>query len=421
MVTDGQTVQGWTASASPSQDDFWDAGVTFDSLVEARFDAVQAKWGNAPPEHVAQLEQRYRSKRVAFEISHGAILFEYWTNSTPGGVALTLHRRAGLGRRLVRSGGRTHFHRFTDYLTGRFGDASELLYAGDALAAICEEVLRGPTRRIALTQIFTAASQLLSTLDASMIPDYESAHVEPATSSPDGSPEERKRWQQESEKRRLRQEEARRQREEEKEQRISHAQDGYRRALARAERFYRSGAGQAAQFYYFAGMLFGGILVGLLAFAVTLLVPALASHWHLPLADAETAAGFAATTAGALGASVSVMWRMTAGTFGEEAVFGSDNLARLGTFRPFLGGTFGFILYVALKADLISQTYVPANPGWYFYIFVGFLAGFSERLVPDFLGDSAKAVAPRTPMNADSVVTGISDAEGHPQAPVITA
>ena len=120
-------------------------------------------------------------------------------------------RNVGLGRLgrefFRREGGRAHFFRFTDYVTRSYPEAGELLFAGDALAAICEEVLRGPTQRIALTQVFTAASQLLSSLDS-----YEMS--EPAT----GMEEERHAL------------------ERKKEQRLNRAQAGYRRALTRAGR-----------------------------------------------------------------------------------------------------------------------------------------------------------------------------------------
>src|SRR4029078_10144574 len=123
-----------------------------------------------------------------------------------------------------------------------------------------------------------------------------------------------------------------------------------------------------------------------LVFLFTLLIWGLATLWGLDVSKEDLAAGFAAAVAGALGACVSVMWRMTAGTFKEDAIFGADNLMRLGAFRPFLGSMFGVILYFALQAGVISTTFIPDNPGCYFYIFVAFLAGFSERLVPDFLG-----------------------------------
>jgi hypothetical protein len=397
---------------------------SFDTLVQARYDVVQARWrGDVLPE----AEARYRRTREVFERVHGTILYEYWTNSTPGGIAVTIKRKP-VRLPFLGVGGRAHFFRFTDYLSGRYPDAGELLFAGDALAAICEEVLRGPTQRIALTQVYTASSQLLSSLDA-MSAELEVAYANDDPNWPDSpgaevSGEELERRHDALVRRRAQREEERKTLKQEKEQRLSRAQLGYRRALARAERFYRDGAGQSAQFYYFIGMLVGAAVVALTAFGFTQVLPLLADLWDLDLPKRDTAAGFAAAAAGSLGACVSVMWRMTAGTFGEDAVFGADNLARLGAFRPFLGSMFGLILYVALQADVISDTYIPANPSWYFYIFLGFLAGFSERLVPDFLGDSEKGLSRRNGPAAtkhESLVEEPPATDEAPQAPVITA
>jgi hypothetical protein len=380
---------------------------SFDTLVETRYAWVQSKWN---PEAISDVESRYLAALASFERDHGRILHEYWTGSVPGGVVVT---NVVLRLRFGRWGTRAHFFRFTDYLSRRHPDADELLFAGDALAAICEEVLRGPTQRIALTQVYTAASQLLSSLDAyelSALSSQDSRAAEvpggDAVSPATETAEERKQRLSARAKERAQRDEERRKFEEERQSRLSRSRSEYRKALARTNRFYRDGAAQSAQFYYFKGMLRGAVLVALMVFAVTQLLPVLADLWGLHLSKKETAAGFAAAAAGSLGACVSVMWRMTAGTFGQDAVFGADNLARLGAFRPFLGAMFGLILYVALQADVISDTYVPANPSWYFYIFLGFLAGFSERLVPDFLGDSGRALSRRTADDEqDSIVT----------------
>ena len=320
---------------------------------------------------------------------HGRIVHEYWTSSAPGGVVVTVTPGLSLMRRMS-GGSHAHLHRYTDSLTRSFPEAGELLFAGDALAAMCEEVLRGPTQRIALTQVYTAASQLLSSLDAlamskeAQSESYLYSEEDETAEQQEKRAEERARWRLEMEN------QAR-----ELERRRRRSQEAYSTSLARAERFYRNGAGQSSQFYYFKGLLIGTVIVALLVFGFILLLEPLASLWGLDLSEDEAAAAFAAAIAGSLGASVSVMWRMTAGTFREDTVFGSDNLVRLGAFRPFLGSMFGLILYIALQADMISETYIPGDPSWYFFIFLAFLAGFSERLVPDFLGSSERGLSRR--------------------------
>jgi hypothetical protein len=371
-------------SEGPYADPFSDISSSFDALVEARFRYMQERFSR---DDSREAEETYRKTLRAFQRMHGRIVHEYWTSSAPGGVVVTVTR--SLMPR-ISGGSRAHLHRYTDYLTQSFPEAGELLFAGDALAAMCEEVLRGPTQRIALTQVYTAASQLLSSLDALALspvgePEPYIHPEEAATAERQAQlAEERARWRLDTEN------QAR-----ELERRRRRSQAAYSTSLTRAERFYRNGAGQSSQFYYFKGLLIGAVIVALLVFGFILLLQPLASLWGLDLSEDEAAAAFAAAIAGSLGASVSVMWRMTAGTFREDAVFGSDNLVRLGAFRPFLGSMFGLILYIALQADMISQTYIPGDPSWYFFIFLAFLAGFSERLVPDFLGSSERGLSRR--------------------------
>jgi hypothetical protein len=397
-------------------------GSSFDALVEARFRREEARlqYGQASPED----EERFQNTWRAFEEAHGRIIHEYWTSSAAGGVVVTeLWRNMSFGETRLRfKRSRVLFHRFTGSFGRRYPDADELLFSGDALAAICEEVLRGPTQRIALTQVYTAASQLLSSLDAIAFSDRDRVEP-PEPERPDGlNPAEDERWRKERDLRRAERSEERELMEEERKARLRRAEYGYKKALARADRFYRDGARQSAQFYYFKGMLVGALVVSAMVLAFTLLLPLLVKLWGLDLSEKDAAAGFAAAVAGALGACVSVMWRMTAGTFREDAIFGADNLARLGAFRPFLGSMFGLILYVALQAKVISETYIPDDPGWYFYIFLAFLAGFSERLVPDFLGDTGRGLSRREQSRVEQELATEQPLEDKPtSAPTITA
>jgi hypothetical protein len=264
---------------------------------------------------------------------------------------------------------------------------------------------------------------LLSSLDAIAFSDRDRPpEAENAELPEDPSPDEEARWREERERRRSERSKDRARVAEQREARLRRAENGYKRALSRADRFYRDGARQSAQFYYFKGMLIGAGVVSALVFLFTLLLPGLVAIWGLDLSEEDVAAGFAAAVAGALGACVSVMWRMTAGTFREEAIFGADNLARLGAFRPFLGSMFGLVLYVALQAQVISTTYIPDDPGWYFYIFLAFLAGFSERLVPDFLGDTGRGLSPREKSRAAQESVSEQSTDDKPEsAPIITA
>jgi hypothetical protein len=369
---------------------------SFSALVEARFakyrsgippssgsarsaDAENADWLEFE-RALSKAEDRYQATLEAFTQEHGEIIHEYWSNSRPGGVAVTVKPQYHAWLPRVQRG-QVEFYRFTDYLTRQFPEADELLFAGDALAAICQEVLRGPTQRIALTQVYMAASQLVSSLDAVVSQEgityepsaYDSYDLYEWYESGELEDEERKRREERRKEREAHAEERRRALKEEREKkeaeekaeadkRLLRAANGYRISLSRAERFYRDGAEQSAQFYYFMGMLIGAAVVSASVLVVTLLLPYLVDLWGLDLSKKDAAAAFAVAVAGALGACVSVMWRMTAGTFREDAVFGADNLKRLGGFRPFLGAMFGLILYVAVRTPSKRGTRQSTRP-----------------------------------------------------------
>jgi hypothetical protein len=92
--------------------------------------------------------------------------------------------------------------------------------------------------------------------------------------------------------------------------------------------------------------------------------------------------------AGSIGATISVMWRITFGRFSPSNAIiafqhgkkASVTLAVLGAVRPFIGAVFGIIVYALDRARLLPLK--PPDPGadvLYFYAAIAFFAGFSER------------------------------------------
>jgi hypothetical protein len=97
-------------------------------------------------------------------------------------------------------------------------------------------------------------------------------------------------------------------------------------------------------------------------------------RWHSPV----THDLFLAVAMGALGAIISVMTRMAGkGSFTTDYEVGRKIVRRLGSLRPFIGAIFAVAIYFAFAAKLIRLGTVPRTI--YFYAFVSFLAGFSER------------------------------------------
>jgi hypothetical protein len=124
--------------------------------------------------------------------------------------------------------------------------------------------------------------------------------------------------------------------------------------------------------YGSAAMLFGSALLG-----------ALLALKHV---NAQYAI---AAPAGALGALVSVLHRMTSGDLKLDFHAGKRMLTLFGAVRPVIGAVFGMALFVLLRGGLLPAIGTPAVP-LAFYAAIGFLAGFNERFAQDMLVGSAK-------------------------------
>jgi hypothetical protein len=92
--------------------------------------------------------------------------------------------------------------------------------------------------------------------------------------------------------------------------------------------------------------------------------------------------------AGSIGATISVMWRITFGRFSpsnaiiafQQGKKASVTLAILGAVRPFIGTVFGIIIYALDRAGLLPLKPPDSGPDvLYFYAAIAFFAGFSER------------------------------------------
>jgi hypothetical protein len=233
------------------------------------------------------------------------------------------------------------------------------LYEGDNLAHRCEEVLRGSTQRIALNRVFGAMSSLLSAVEAN-------------ASAPDSSP-----YEDDAEVRR---------------EAISDAIALYQCDIASATDYYRQSAARSALIFYFWGMVIGVCVIAVLTTAIVVLVNALLDRYGVGVATDPYVRVIGTVSAGALGAIVSVMWRMSSGAFRGDFEAGSGHLRMLGAFRPFIGGVFGLALYFALEAGFLQP--LRAGESFYFFAFMAFIGGFSERFAPDVFGRAAGAVQP---------------------------
>jgi hypothetical protein len=153
-------------------------------------------------------------------------------------------------------------------------------------------------------------------------------------------------------------------------------QEVLERELQRTEDYFFISVQRTARLAYLRGML-----LGLIGTAGVILPLAL-----VPFVPDGLALAF---LAGAVGALVSVLQRLTSGRLTVNHEDGRWTLHLLGFARPFLGGLFGLALFAFLKADIVAGIDVPDADDPYFLAALGFLAGFSERFAKDAL-DPAK-------------------------------
>jgi hypothetical protein len=155
-----------------------------------------------------------------------------------------------------------------------------------------------------------------------------------------------------------------------------------RQLLAARAQFERD-VERAAQFRYARGIALGAVLMVVVCAAV-------AGIFALGHVQAINGIGLAA---GAVGACVSVLQRMTKGTLDLNAQAGHKMIVAFGALRPFVGGIFGLVTFFVIRAELISVLVLPKATGTslaYVAVFT-FVAGFNERFFQDILANASNA------------------------------
>jgi hypothetical protein len=312
--------------------------VSFPDLVRIHY-----AWRRAVEEAPKRaLEDQYRAALAAFEREHGRVVNAYWCFDEQSAVALTLRRDRSWIRpfnpEIMR------FHRVSDWATKNSPRVAGLLHQCDEVAIKATEVLRGTTQRICMQLVMASAGHLLSLVDG------KAAHETP--------------------------------------QRRTEALELQRKELTAARKYFREAATGEAQIVY--GM---GMLAGIAALIVTALI---VGGWTTA-AGIDSTPFFGCMTAGAIGALVSVMSRITSGSFSLDYDVGRNYTLFLGGLRPLVGSIFGVALYFAVDSGLLEIFAVPKEDPQklFFLLVIAFLAGFSERWAQDTLV-SSKAPLPPT-------------------------
>jgi hypothetical protein len=142
---------------------------------------------------------------------------------------------------------------------------------------------------------------------------------------------------------------------------------------------------------YFYGMLGGVAVFTSLGIGVGLLLG------NVDIPGFELSEFITTFVAGAIGAIVSVMSRMSSGNLDIDFETRRGFLALLGGFRPLIGAIFGVALYFGMASGILPiEPPSEETQTFFFLTFLAFLAGFSERWAQDMLVSSPRNLA--TPM-----------------------
>ena len=341
--------------APPSAPDCTPKSVSFPDLVRAHF--AWRRLEDAGDGAAEDARQAYCRELARFEVVHGPVVSAYWCSAVESATALTAQPLL-LGRR------RLCFHRVSDWATKGQPDIAGLLHRCDELAVRGRTVLTGLRQRICLELVLASASHLLSLVDA------RASHDDP--------------------------------------EKTAHAVEQERQKLGDAERYYREAANGQAQMVYVGGMA---------AMAAAIAAASLVVGIFLALPDIDEREFYATFVAGALGAFVSVIQRITTGSFRLEFDVGRPYLFFLGGLRPLLGGVFGLLAYFAVASAIVELSPIPDSGTARFYalLALAFASGFSERWAQDTL---IAAAAPGKVKPAESQRTDVEVVEEVP--PVAT-
>lgn len=313
-----------------------------------------------------------------FEAQSGKLVEAYWCQKQASAVALAKleseprGRLQHLRRRLGREQDVPDFrlYRETDWVTGEFSNLADLLHECDVLAIKAIYGLEGFQRATVMQWLLKVEAHVLGYIEWRHAPQPD---AEPATNSPGLSADEQRK---------------------ERERKQQQLDTFYRRTLrelSKIEDYYQQAGEKRARLRYVEGMIiFGVVLVGLTAvFSAVLLSVFGLLHLHAP----GVRRFYASMAAGAIGAIVSVLMRMSGrgGGFTIDHELGSLGVRQLGAFRPLIGAVSGVIVSLLLQTSL-----VPIDSGSRsieFFVVVAFLAGFSERWTKIMLGGAMRTVA----------------------------
>lgn len=316
-------------------------GAFFADLVRAHYAWERALADGTDPASVAELGRAYDDVLREFEAVEGRILDSYWCVRRPSAVAVTERKQTRKDRLFGEQ--EIRLHRLSNWLMPRSAQKlDQLLHECDEFAIKSEEILRGAPKRIALRSVYEVQSSVL-------------AFLERTAGRP--SPAE-----------------------------VDEFVASARKGMHGAHECYTNAADKVARMVYVSGLCAGvaGVLPLALLAAVGLWI-----FGVLNLASHGTQAFFACLTAGALGAFVSVLSRMSSpAKFDIDPQVGRRAIFYLGAYRPLVGAIFGLAIYFLFKSSLLE---VQPKKAFATFVVGAFLGGFSERFLKVMLSSAEQS------------------------------
>jgi hypothetical protein len=286
----------------------------------------------------AEAERRYYERRADFESARGEITDGYICEDVPMAIALTALPPTRWEKLLLFRKERIQLYTETERLVRAHPEVAHTLHRAEVQYVSVKQALRGLSQRLLVNWLFVWNRDVM----------ISAAPVE-GIAPPAFEPQEIRRLE---------------------------------RELDLISASYEQAASREAQIVYLGGMLMGVLALCALAVPVGLLL----SGTDVPV---DLTTFFGCVIAGALGALISVVTRMSADKFHVRHEVGRGYVQRVAAFRPFIGGIFGVLVYLALAGDVVTGFTVPPVTNepkrFAFFLVFAFAAGFSERMVKEVL------------------------------------
>ncbi len=364
-------------TASPDQE----SRVYFSEVARAHWRWDRAADGESDGSESRSLKDEFECTVAAFEKTvdrredaEARVIDSYWCQKQASGVALVelkSTRPHGPLRTVAKRMGLWHpipeyrLYRESDWVTVEYAKLANLLHECDVLAIKARWGLEGLHEAVVMPWLMAVEEHVLGFIERDWRRRTQSQEPNKSVSQDvegEGGEAERTRFYNE----------------------VLHE-------LNRIEDYYQQAGEKRARLHFVSSMVTFGILIvallGLVSAGVLALFGLLDRH------DPDVRRFYASMVAGAIGAIVSVLMRMSkvhGSAFQIDHELGSDGVRSLGAFRPLVGAVSGVVVALLVQTTLVASQ--SATPTTAFFAVVAFLAGFSERWTKVMLDGAMRTV-----------------------------